>query len=63
MDNLNKYNVIITNNTYSNNGSEEELKVVKKNKKRYKSHCINSWKKQIKYFINVFGLDGYLENH
>ena len=31
MDNLNKYNVIITINTYSNNGSgEEELKVVKK---------------------------------
>ena len=31
MNNRNKYNVIVTNNTYSNNGSGEEvLKVVKK---------------------------------
>lgn len=37
MDNLNKYNVIITNNTYSNNGSgEEELKVVKRIRKDIK---------------------------
>lgn len=36
MDNPNKYNVIITNNTYSNNGSEEELKVVKKIRKDIK---------------------------
>ena len=34
MDNPDKYNVIITNNTYSNNGSGEEvLKAVKKIKK------------------------------
>lgn len=37
MDIPNKYNVIITNNTYSNNGSEEEkLKVVKKIRKDIK---------------------------
>ncbi len=37
MDNPNKYNVIITNNTYLNNGSgEEELKVVKKIRKDIK---------------------------
>ena len=42
---------------------EKTIKSSKKNKKRYKSHCINSWKKQIKHFINVIDLDGYLENH
>lgn len=62
MDNPNKYNVIITNNTYSNNGSGEEvLKAVKKIKKDIKVIVLTVERNETKYFINVIGFDGYLE--
>ena len=62
MDNPDKYNVIITNNTYSNNGSGEEvLKAVKKIKKDIKVIVLTVERNETKYFINVIGFDGYLE--
>ena len=62
MENPNKYNVIITNNTYSNNGSGEEvLKAVKKIKKDIKVIVLTVERNETKYFINVIGFDGYLE--
>lgn len=62
MENPNKYNVIITNNTYSNNGSGEEvLKVVKKIRKDIKVIVLTVERNKTKYFINVIGFDGYLE--
>lgn len=62
MDNPDKYNVIITNNTYSNNGSGEEvLKAVKKIKKNIKVIVLTVERNETKYFINVIGFDGYLE--
>ena len=62
MDNPNKYNVIITNNTYSNNGSGEEvLKVVKKIRKDIKVIVLTVERNETKHFINVIGFDGYLE--
>ena len=62
MDNPNKYNVIITNNTYSNNGSGEEvLKVVKKIRKDIKVIVLTVERNETKHFINIIGFDGYLE--
>ena len=62
MDNPNKYNVIITNNTYSNNGSGEEvLKVVKKIRKDIKVIVLTVERNKTKHFINIIGFDGYLE--
>lgn len=62
MDNPNKYNVIITNNTYSNNGSDEEvLKVVKKIRKDIKVIVLTVERNKTKHFINIIGFDGYLE--
>ena len=62
MDNSNKYNVIITNNTYSNNGSGEEvLKVVKKIRKDIKVIVLTVERNETKHFINIIGFDGYLE--
>ena len=62
MDNPKKYNVIITNNTYSNNGSGEEvLKVVKKIRKDIKVIVLTVERNKTKHFINIIGFDGYLE--
>ena len=62
MENPNKYNVIITNNTYSNNGSGEEvLKVVKKIRKDIKVIVLTVERNETKHFINIIGFDGYLE--
>ena len=62
MDNPNKYNVIITNNTYSNNGSGEEvLKVVKKIRKDIRVIVLTVERNETKHFINRIGFDGYLE--
>ena len=62
MDNPNKYNVIITNNTYSNDGSGEEvLKVVKKIRKDIKVIVLTVERNETKHFINIIGFDGYLE--
>ena len=62
MDNPNKYNVIITNNTYSNNGSgEEALKVVKKIRKDIRVIVLTVERNETKHFINRIGFDGYLE--
>ena len=62
MENPNKYNVIITNNTYSNNGNGEEvLKVVKKIKKDIKVIVLTVERNKTKHFINIIGFDGYLE--
>lgn len=62
MENPNKYNVIITNNTYSNNGNGEEvLKVVKKIRKDIKVIVLTVERNETKHFINIIGFDGYLE--
>lgn len=62
MENPNKYNVIITNNTYSNNGSGEEvLKAVKKIRKDIKVIVLTVERNETKHFINIIGFDGYLE--
>lgn len=61
-ENKDKYNVIITNNIYSNKGTGiDVLKLVKKQKKDIKVIVLTVEKNQTKHFINFLGFDGYLE--
>ena len=61
-ENKDKYNVIITNNIYSNKGTGiDVLKLVKKQKKDIKVIVLAVEKNQTKHFINFLGFDGYLE--